>query len=163
VLAGQGHNPGSFSRRTVNLISDLDKRDALMFQSLCCFGWVIGTVIPLVFEVEDEIYARHDVTFNTLTHLDSLGLIQFNGLATFSRKSLPKQFVVLYYGDAVELTMPKEKDNQLTLGHVLFTQAGHELAQICNSRPIPEFFDYVQARWIEQNLVRKATNDSEPD
>jgi hypothetical protein len=39
VLAGEANGPGTFSKRTVNLLSDLDKRDAELFTRLCGFGW----------------------------------------------------------------------------------------------------------------------------
>ena len=38
ILAGEANNSGSFSRRTVNLVADLDKRDADLFKNLCGFA-----------------------------------------------------------------------------------------------------------------------------
>lgn len=37
VLAGEANSPGTYSKRTVNLLSGLDKNDAELFQSLCRF------------------------------------------------------------------------------------------------------------------------------
>ena len=48
ILAGEGNSPGSFSRRTVNLVADLDKRDADLFRKLCGYAWMIGSIEPLV-------------------------------------------------------------------------------------------------------------------
>jgi hypothetical protein len=42
-LAGEANRPGSFSKRTLSTVSDLDKRDAEVFTTLCRFGWRIGT------------------------------------------------------------------------------------------------------------------------
>lgn len=33
ILAGEGNSPGSFSKKTINLMSDLDKRDAILFEN----------------------------------------------------------------------------------------------------------------------------------
>jgi Protein of unknown function (DUF2806) len=56
VLAGESNSPGTYSKRTVNFLSDLDKSDAELFTRLCGFGWVIGNVVPLVFSERQEIY-----------------------------------------------------------------------------------------------------------
>ena len=39
ILAGEANEPGSVSRRTVNLVADLDKRDAESFMAVCRFVW----------------------------------------------------------------------------------------------------------------------------
>jgi hypothetical protein len=83
VLAGEANSPGKFSKRTVNLLADLDKRDAELFTRLCGFIWIIGGFAPLVFVVQNEIYRREGLNFNSLTHLDTLGLIEFDNIAGF--------------------------------------------------------------------------------
>ena len=65
VLAGEANNPGTYSKRTVNFLSDLDKVDAALFTKLCGFTWFIGNLVPLVFDVNAEIYKK---TGLTLTH-----------------------------------------------------------------------------------------------
>lgn len=155
ILAGEANSPGAFSRRTVNLLADLDKSDAELFMSLCSFGWAIGNIIPLVYDVQDEIYNRHGINFNTLGHLESLGFVQFNNITGFRRLKLPKKVTVSYYGKPVELTFPKGAENDLDLGDVLLTQAGQELAHVCGSKPVDGFFDFVYDRWASKSLVSK--------
>jgi hypothetical protein len=137
VLAGEANFPGSYSKRTVNFMSTLDKRDAGLFTKLCTFGWVIGEFSPLIYDFEDEIYKKHEITFNTLKHLDSIGLIQFETLTRYSRGGLPKQPVVHYYGAPTVLDfLNKESNNEVDIGHVLLTSIGNELAPICGSYSI---------------------------
>lgn len=159
VLASEANTPGTFSRRTVNLISDLEKRDADLFTNLCSFGWMIGNVVPLVFDSQHDIYNRYGIDFNTLNHLETLGLIQFNAVGKFQRLRLPKRFSISYYGTQVTLTMPNENANSLELGHVLLTKAGQELAPICGSTSIPEYFEYVQKRWRDAKLIEEAATE----
>ena len=97
VLAGEANDPGTYTKRTVNFLSDLDKIHAELFSKLCGFGWAIGNVVPLVFDAEAEIYRNHGLNFNSLSHLESIGLIHFNNLAGFNRLKLPKRFAVQYY------------------------------------------------------------------
>lgn len=58
VLAGEANSPGSYSKRTVNFLSDLDKSDADLFTRLCGFGWQIGNVVPVIYDEQAEIYER---------------------------------------------------------------------------------------------------------
>jgi hypothetical protein len=147
VLAGEANSPGTYSKRTVNLLSDLDKKDADLFRSLCRFGWVIGDFKPLIFDPHAEIYNSVGIGFDSLSHLDSLGLIRFNGIYGFSMQHLPKQFIVIYCGKPLFIKMPQETENVINIGNVLLTQAGKELASICDAPPVEGFFDYVKERW----------------
>lgn len=147
VLAGEANSPGSYSKRTVNLLSDLDKKDAELFQTLCRFGWFVGGFTPLVFDPQADIYNKVGINFGSLSHLDSLGLIQFNGISGFNRQGLPKTFVVSYCGQPLTLTMQKETDNVLSTGNVLLTRAGVELANISNAQNVAGFVEYVKEKW----------------
>ena len=90
VLAGEANSPGTYSKRTVNFLSDLEKAEAGLFTKLCGFGWQIGNIVPLVFDAQAEIYNRCGINFSSLSHLDSIGLVQFDSLAGFRRLKLPK-------------------------------------------------------------------------
>jgi hypothetical protein len=147
VLAGESNSPGSYSKRTVNFLGDLDKKDAELFSALCSFGWFIGDFTPLVFNVEAAIYNDKGLNFSTLAHLDSIGLVQFGHLTGFIRKGLPKTFTVAYCGQPLILTMPNEKDNEVSIGCVLLTQVGLELASVCQAPGVEGFVDYVKKEW----------------
>ena len=94
ILSGEANAPGTYSRRTVNFLSDLDKSDAELFAKLCGFGWMIGNVVPLVFDIRDKMYLDLGINFNTLSHLDSINILQFDNLAGFVRHGLPNSLVV---------------------------------------------------------------------
>ena len=153
ILAGEANNPSSFSRKTVNLVADLDKRDAETFRDLCGFVWDIGYPIPLVLDVQDEIYNQNGINFGRIVQLEALGLIRDGGAMGFRRINLPKTFPLYYYGKQVVLTMPNESDNKLTTGKVLLTQAGLEMTPISGAKPVAGFFEYVYDRWAGEGLV----------
>jgi len=162
VLAGEANTPGTFSKRTVNLLSDMDKSDAALFTTLCGFGWFIAGVVPLIFDSQAEIYTNKNIHFGSLSHLDSIGLITFNSLGEVSRSKLPKKFGAFYYGRPLELEMPKDSDNTLQLGHVLLTQNGRQLAPICGSKPVEGFWEYVQEKWKQYLPKAGATTSPTP-
>lgn len=147
ILAGEANAPGTFSKRTVNFLSDLDKKDAELFQNLCRFGWNIGKFTPVIFESEDNIYTDLGLNFAALTHLDAIGLIRFENLSGFSKIGLPKRFAISYCGQPLVLEMEQERDNRLDVGKVLLTKVGEELAAIVQVPGVEGFFEYVKTKW----------------
>ena len=160
VLAGEANTPGTYSKRTVNLLSDLDKRDAELFTKLCGFGWQIANVVPLVFDEGVEIYNKHGINFGSLNHLEDIGLVQFADLTGFGQGGFPKRFDVLYYGRRLRLEMRKETDNHLIIGKILLTKIGQELAPICGSKPVDGFYEYVKDQW-KQYLPKVENTEQE--
>jgi hypothetical protein len=147
VLAGEANSPGTYSKRTVNLLGDLDKSDAELFLALCSFGWSIGEFTPLIFKAEDSIYNDKGLNFGTLSHLENIGLVQYNNIVDYKRTHLPKTFIVSYCGRPLTLIMPQEKDNNLSIGRVFFTRVGLELSSVCHAQGVDGFFDYVKNKW----------------
>ena len=149
ILAGEANNPGSFSKRTLTFVANIEKSEAELFTTLCSFGWWIeGLFTPLIFNVEDSIYQEQALSFDSLLHLESVGLIQFNQAKGYARKDLPQGTKVTYFEANALLYFPPDKTTiDLPIGQVLLTPIGHELAQLCNPRPIEEFFLYVQNQW----------------
>ena len=70
ILAGEANNPGSFSRKTVNIVADLDQRDATAFTELCNFAWHIGEIPgPLIYDLNHPTYTDAGITRNVCIHL----------------------------------------------------------------------------------------------
>ncbi len=150
ILAGEANAPGTFSKRTVNFVGELDKSDAEMFTKICSFCINIQDLIPVVFNYEDDIYVNNNLHFSMLTHLDSIGLIKFEPLKGFANYRLPKLQNIRYFNKVMQIEFQGEGDEySLEIGTVLFTKIGLELAPICNSSPIPGFYEYLITRWKE--------------
>jgi hypothetical protein len=147
LLAGEANNPGNFSKRTIEFVSILEKNDARLFTNLCKFGWDIGIVRILIYNLASEIYAKDGINFANLTHLDGIGLIKFDNLGGFLQKGLPKRIDVFYYGTKVNIEFKSEADNILEIGKVLLTKVGEELAPICGSTRSETFYRYVLSHW----------------
>ena len=129
VLAGEGNSPGTYSKRTVNILASMDKSDAEMFKKLCSFAWVIGNVVPLIYDVDAPIYGG-DQVFNILNHLEICGLISFEPLAGFVRLVPQKSVHVQYYGQRVTIEFANDANNRMNIGTVLLSKAGQELAGV---------------------------------
>lgn len=147
ILAGEANAPGTYSKRTVNFLSDLDKKDAELFQTLCRFGWIVREFTPLIFNTTDKIYSDLGLHFNSLTHLESIGLIKFSEITGFQTIGLPRMFNVFYCNQPLGLVMEKNVGNQLSIGIAILTKVGQELATICEATVVDGFYDYVKEKW----------------
>lgn len=94
-------------------------------------------------------YNRHGINFDTLSHLDSIGLIQFGPMSGFRENELPKRLTVFYYDRSLTLEMGDSPNNDIAIGKVLLTRVGQELAPICGSMPVEGFWEYVKGQWSE--------------
>ena len=155
VLAGEANTPETYTKRTVNCVSELDKTDAELFSNLRNFWWVIdANFMPLVFDVQAEIYNKYGINFTALSDLESIGLIRFDGFVGFKLTEIPKS--VSYFGEPLHLNMSRNFDNKLPVGVVLLTRIGRELAPICKRESVDGFYEYVK-KWREWNLPLAAS------
>lgn len=152
VLAGEANNPGSFSKRTVNVLSTLDKLDALLFEKLCSFSWFLFVPTILIYNTEDKIYSDDNINFSTLLHLDEIGLINFEKITGFMRREVPKNVFTSYFTTPIEVIFNKDSKNEIAIGQVVLTKIGAELMQIVNAKPKPEFIDYVLKKWFDSGI-----------
>lgn len=153
VLAGEANAPGTYSKRTVNFLESLDKQDAELFTLLCRFVWTIVVQDPLVFDVQAMTYNMVGINFDSLTHLDTIGLINFEPLAGYRRPNLPRIVSASYYDLNFSIEFGKDGGNELEIGRVVLTQTGRELAPICGSQRVQGFERYVLDRWSKQSLT----------
>ncbi len=153
LLAGEATKPGTYSKRTVDFVASMDKKDADLFTKFCQFIWVIGEPSPLVFNTDNEIYTKEGISFTTLKHLDAIGLISFESTSGYRRMGFKKQAVFFYYGQPTLVEFPKEEDNEIQIGQVLFTQAGKELVNICGAKRNQEFYEYAVQELSKQGLI----------
>ncbi len=145
ILSGEANAPGTYSKRTLNLVSSLDKKDANLFTVLCNFAILYENnhLLPLILNIDDEIYSKAGLTFGHLTHLESIGLIKFNHTIDFAILKRPKVQICNYYGTKFKFTLRKDSDNKLDIGQVILTESGEQLAPIGGSKMNSEFIEYA--------------------
>lgn len=147
LLAKEVNQPGSFSKRTVNTLHTLDQKDAVLFESLCRYVWILGELVPVIFSYSDEIYKKNGINFDSLRHLASIGLISFNTSSGFNIRWSLKEIVVSYFGRPLYLYSGEQDIIDLDVGKVFFTQIGEEIFTLTNPSDISDIYDYVSAKW----------------
>ena len=132
--------------------SDLSPKDNQLFESLCQFLWIQGDPLPLIFDVENEIYTKQGITLATLKHLEAIGLIIFETQG-FVKKGFGKHTRLFYWGKPTKIGFQNDENNYLNLGHVLLTAYGNKLASTYKAPRNQQFYEYVINRWFQQGLV----------
>jgi hypothetical protein len=129
-----------------------DKEGTELFMLLCQFVWVQGEPLPLIYEVENEIYTKQGINLPALKHLEAIGLISLESTG-YVKKRFGRHTRLFYHGRPTKIQFPQEASNQLDLGHVLLTDLGKSLATVCDARHNPDFYEYVIEKWFRQGLV----------
>lgn len=154
ILAGEFNHPGSLSRRTLNIVAQIDEREAKMFNTLCCFA--IDTrpgLAPVMFDVRAPIYANSGLTFSGLSDLDAIGLLQFKPATGFTLTQPTKRIGVTYQGRFMMLEFRQDSNNPLQVGNVMLTAPGREVAAVCDVLPVEGFFEYLQQQWTRWGIT----------
>ena len=151
ILAGEANNPGSYSKRAVNILGDMEQPEAQAFSDLCNFVLHLsGTPVPLIYDTSDEIYSSSGVSHGTCTYLAELGLLNYTP-PIVTHGNVAVGTIASYHADRVRLTSITNRRG-LNVGHATFTMSGLQLFGLCDTNPVRGFFDYVQGEW-QQNGV----------
>ncbi len=164
ILAGEFNNPGSFSRKTVEILSMLEKADAEWFENLCSFvvkGEIFMNFSPLIFDYQGKIYNDNGISFDALDRMAHMGLITSSGIVDYSAQFPPKDIVrtsLFCYGPKqFSLSVPAGK-KEVPKGKTIFTKSGKELARVCTVKNIPEFPDYFIAEYKKRGFEVQPVN-----
>jgi uncharacterized repeat protein (TIGR03899 family) len=148
ILAGEANSPGKYSKRTIEILSMLNKDEANIFSLVCSFSLEIQEesphqLQPLIYDYKDKYYADKHLIFGSLIHLANIGLICMAELGSYERTEFPKKILLLYRDEKIQIEFPLENNNKLDVGSVIFTQAGQELSRVCVAEKAVGFLDYL--------------------
>jgi hypothetical protein len=158
ILAGEVNQPGSFSRRTLQVVSNLEKNDAHLITSLCRFAWTIDNERPVavVVNYNDKIYADDGINFASLAHLEAIGIIKFEvdpNPGGFSIQGLPTKFVAKYFDSRFTFELPDTAQGAIRVGKAIFTGVGQQIATIAGATPVEGFAEYCMGRYWAPNRI----------
>lgn len=120
--------------------------------SLCQFVWIQGEPLPLIYEVENEIYTKQGIDLPALKRLEAIGVISLES-SGYVKKRFGRHTRLFYHGKPTKIQFPLEANNQLDLGHVLLTDLGKALFAGCNVKRNQEFYEYILEKWLQQGMV----------
>lgn len=95
-------------------------------------------------KLENHAIYTNAMVFGGFHHLQSIGLIHYETVRF--RNTAPPEMTAEYFGRNVELKLVPP-DALFENGSALLTKIGKELAPICQSDPVPGFFEFVIHQW----------------
>lgn len=153
VLAGEANAPGSFSRRTINALANLEKSEAELFRRVCSFCLVDGegNALLIVRNVAnkfraDDFYSHRGLFYGHILSLMEVGLITFESEGMSVAGS---RFAFSYFGRQI-IVEKNPNSNALSIGQVTLTRVGEELARICKPEIDNGFLEHIIASWQKQ-------------
>jgi hypothetical protein len=69
ILAGEANSPKSFSKKTIDIVSAIDKEDANLFTNLCRFVWNFGGLTPIRLDPNHSIYQKFGINCSSVSQL----------------------------------------------------------------------------------------------
>ncbi|WP_167930171.1 DUF2806 domain-containing protein [Olsenella sp. SW781] len=147
VLSGELDQPGSYSKRTLSILSDMGARDAGLFQRLCSlcarcvdeYGNITG-VVPCVFlDNGGASYCDGEMTYSEIAHLASLELVVLT-----SKTSLDVGELIVIDGD--RYAVEGDAKGPVSFSDITLTNYGNELSQLSGDaigshRDLLKFFE----------------------
>lgn len=121
ILAGEANNPGTYSKRSVNSIADIDKRDAQLFTELCRYVCKIKYThenidkiefVPLIFgnylhtkSLYVSTLPNYHIRAPDLDHLDNIGLIR---VVDYGSDEITGEYGFRFRTDVIKSDVPIE-------------------------------------------------------
>ena len=156
ILARESDSPGNFSQLIINSLENFRKQDAESFISLCGYVCEINNEkIPLIENVNHEVYIKNGINSHVLEHLCALNVIEsdtfFLGSRGTTKPSSPglntgESISIFYFGEKLDYVNSGVRDS-LNLGKITFTSIGKELLSISNNQQVDGFIDYLKHNW----------------
>jgi hypothetical protein len=159
LLCGEATEPGTFSKRTVDFVSSMDKKDAELFRQFCQFTWMIGEPRPLIFDLADDIYKKNGIGFDAIKHLQDIGLVTLEMTSGYILRGFGKSAYFYYFDELTKIELPTDDPKMsIKVGKAFFTQTGKELFRVCDANKNPEFYAYALTQLSNSGAVAtKAT------
>lgn len=169
VLAGEMERPGSVSKRTMRILSDMEKAHAEAFLKLCGFATYIYTrksekgrakqpVIALFIDENYRSYNCNEITVDELSELESLGLIDKGMMSGLIVQA--KTTAAFYSSDGlVAVSNDTDQAMEAEFKGAAFLPSGIELANICGVGDSPALRHILLEELEKQGFRTSLMND----
>ncbi len=147
ILAGEIKKPGSYSLRTLETIRNMSQNEAKVFESIAPYIFVLynGCFLPN----NKEILRKYHIPYSNIMLLDECGLINSDGMLTFSPELSVKTTCSFHNGsDFLEIKGKSQERKATNINIYPLTKAGEELYNLLVVPNIPSDYMIDLAEWI---------------
>ena len=152
ILAGEVSHPGKVSLRTLEILSNISKTEATIFQVACSlatsksFIWKIG---------RREAFDEFGLSYGDLMLLREAGLIHdSDNLIKIYRVTPPTNFVLIFIGEELyQFSNPAIPDlKEFKFNQIAFTNSGTELCSLIKVNSNNDFHKTIYDQRISEGL-----------
>ena len=153
ILAGEVKRPNSFSLRTLELIRNLSKEEASIFNKVANYVIKVNNDALLFKGKHDDILEKFDIGFNDIALLQEIGLLLSGDFITYELKTNSQDRKIGFqFGDTLVAVEKNANSPTQNISIILFTKIGKELLNLIEAKP--EFL-YIQL--FAKELKNEAT------
>lgn len=130
ILAGEVSRPSSFSLKTIDVLRNLGRSDALLFLEICASSFQIEDAF---FLPNDEKYLENKgIKYIDVMRLSELGLIYNDPLISYNFVVTKTPMLTLKNHELILLISSNDgKEVSVSIRQYPFTKAGREIASLC--------------------------------
>lgn len=155
ILAQEVSKPGQVGLRTLEVLSNINKNEAQLFQTLCNMTFNDSNVLKIDNSVA---FDKYGISYSAILMLRSANLVYENdSLVTKFSMAPPRDFTVLSFcGIPIQIQLPGQSNFQLKM--IKLTQEGSELCRLINKNPNKVYLtDFIEARKKEGYSITELT------
>ncbi len=153
VIAGEINSTGTFCKKTMSIIADMEKDDAALFSNLCKFRFTIGEPVIVIRTVPYSLYDKFGINFNSLKRLEHIGLIEVDNVNGYKKLNLSQEGGLFYFNTLISMKLPESDKTSLPYGSVYLTKSGKELSRIAGAEPDTEILKYSTSQWEKDGVT----------
>ncbi|XZJ14231.1 DUF2806 domain-containing protein [Clostridium perfringens] len=129
ILAGEIINPNSVSLRTLDILRNLSKNEAKLFEKIC--NYIINE--RYIYN-DDDILKKYEIIYADMLNLADYGLINSSMLLS-NNININENEVMLFKNDEyIVMTKSNTENIEISLPIFLLSEAGKELSKIVNKK-----------------------------
>ena len=140
ILAGEIARPSTFSLKTIDVMRNLNKRDAELFIKVCSHSFM-SNIANCSLPNEDEFLEDAGIRYIDIMKLSELGLIFKDSAITLNICINDKPRILLENNDLIMMIASASGNSEkASIRQYPFTEAGNELSTMISESPSDEEF-----------------------
>ena len=155
ILGNEVSNPGNVSIRALELLSNLDKKEAELFEKLASMSVFNHSVLKVN---NENSYDQFGITFSDMLVLEAAGLIHSNASLNITYPTIPPfNIAIIQFGNKI-ISVKKEGENKIVFNQTCFTHAAGELINILKFEHNYNYLSYFIEEKSKQGYVFQYIN-----
>lgn len=150
ILAGEIKQPKSYSLRTLEILRNMSKEEAELFQKVAQFSLSQGDVF--VFS-ENDVLEKFGVSYSNIAKLVEIGLLQSGDFVQrqYQSDKIQDKKSSIIYGNIL-IIIRQKANSKICIPIRLFTTPGKELSKLVNIVPNMEYLTIIANSIKNENV-----------